>query len=106
MIGAEAVEDKLKYIDEAADHLGKWVPAEHLHDFEELVKVLLEVMLQSPRFLYHVERQKGDGNWWPVDVHTLANRVSFVIWGTPPDQELFELAVSVTFCDYIGPKTF
>ncbi|MEE2641173.1 MAG: DUF1592 domain-containing protein [Planctomycetota bacterium] len=63
-------------------------------DFKELVKVLLEVMLQSPRFLYHVERQKGDGNWWPVDVHTLANRVSFVIWGSPPDQELFELAVS------------
>lgn len=62
--------------------------------FSEAVEFLVEAMVQSPRFIYQVERQRGDGTLWDVDAHTLANRISYVAWGRPPDQELFDLAVS------------
>ena len=35
------------------------------------VRHVVEAMLQSPRFLYRVEQQKGDGSRWPTDAHEL-----------------------------------
>jgi hypothetical protein len=34
-------------------------------DYEEAVRYILEAMLQSPRFIYLVENQHGDGTPWP-----------------------------------------
>lgn len=63
-------------------------------DFEEAVRYLIEAMLQSPRFIYRIENQKGDGTAWPVGEYELASRMSYLIWGAPPDKELMGAAES------------
>ncbi|WP_197533656.1 DUF1592 domain-containing protein [Symmachiella dynata] len=61
-------------------------------DYEEAVRYLIEAMLQSPRFMYRVENQQGDGTAWPVGGYELASRLSYILWGGPPDKELFRAA--------------
>lgn len=61
-------------------------------DFAEAVGMVLEAMLQSPKFIYRIENQVGDGTWWPVDEYELANRISYIVWGAPPDDELLQAA--------------
>ncbi|QDT16312.1 DUF1592 domain-containing protein [Alienimonas californiensis] len=55
---------------------------------EEALGLVLEAMLQSPRFLYRIETQRGDGTTRPVTGHELANRLSYTLWGAPPDAAL------------------
>ena len=61
-------------------------------NFEEAVGLVLEAMLQSPRFVYRMENQRGDGTVWPVNDHELASRLSYIIWGAPPDEALYQAA--------------
>lgn len=61
-------------------------------DIDEAVAFVVEAMLQSPRFLYRVERQRGDGSRWPVSQHELASRLSFILWGAGPDTALLKAA--------------
>jgi hypothetical protein len=56
-------------------------------------------MLQSPRFLYRVENQRGDGTPWPVSDYELASRISYTIWGGPPDEPLYKDAEAVRLHD-------
>ena len=58
----------------------------------EVAGLLIEAMLQSPRFLYRVERQRGDGMAEPVGDYELASRMSYMIWGGPPDESLSRAA--------------
>jgi mono/diheme cytochrome c family protein len=61
-------------------------------DFAEAVSYIIEAMLQSPRFIYLIENQRGDGSTWPVGEYELASRISYIVWGGPPDQELIRAA--------------
>ena len=61
-------------------------------DYKEAVRYQIEAMLQSPRFIYRIENQRGDGTEWPVGNYELASRMSYIIWGGPPDQELLRAA--------------
>ena len=63
-------------------------------DFQEAVSLIINAMLQSPRFLYRIENQRGDGTRWPVTEHELASRISYILWGAPPDQRLLKAAES------------
>ena len=58
----------------------------------EATAAIIEAMLQSPRFLYRMERQRGDGSAQPLDEFELASRMSYMIWGGPPDARLFQAA--------------
>ena len=58
--------------------------------FDEAVRRIVEAMLQSPRFLYRVERPRQPGE--PVSDHELASRLGYAVWGGPPDAALAELA--------------
>ncbi len=60
--------------------------------YDEAVGHIIEAMLQSPRFLYRVENQRGDGSLWPATQHELASRLSYIIWGGPPDHALLRAA--------------
>ncbi len=60
--------------------------------FKDAVGYILEAMLQSPRFIYRVENQRGDGTAWPVSEYELASRMSYILWGAPPDEELMRAA--------------
>ena len=62
-------------------------------DLDEATALIIEAMLQSPRFLYRVERQRGDGSQEPLDDFELASRLSYIVWGAPPDEPLFRAAV-------------
>lgn len=57
-------------------------------DFRESTSFIIEAMLQSPRFVYRIENQPGYGSEWPVSQHELASRMSYIIWGSPPDETL------------------
>jgi hypothetical protein len=51
-------------------------------DFANGVRLVVQAMLQSPKFLYIVE---GPG---ALTQHQLAARLSYFIWGSPPDAQL------------------
>ncbi len=65
--------------------------------FELSVGTALQAVLTSPHFLFRVEL---DGNSEGVDPHRLlngwelANRLSYFLWSSMPDEELFSLAES------------
>ncbi len=59
---------------------------------KEAVGYIIQAMLQSPRFIYRIENQRGDGSSWPVDDYELASRLSYIIWGASPDEELMRAA--------------
>lgn len=61
-------------------------------DFDEAVAHVVEAMLQSPKFLYRMERQVGDGRSRLVSDHEMASRLSYALWGGPPDAELYNVA--------------
>jgi len=56
--------------------------------FNDGARVVVEAMLQSPNFLFHVEAGV-DGKYADYDV---ASRLSYLLWNTMPDDALFEAA--------------
>ncbi|MBD3673860.1 MAG: DUF1592 domain-containing protein [Planctomycetaceae bacterium] len=61
-------------------------------NFEEAVGFILQSMIQSPRFIYIMERERGLGESRIVTGYELANRLSYIIWGGPPDKPLLDAA--------------
>jgi hypothetical protein len=57
--------------------------------FEEALKAGVVAVLCSPRFLYLSSAPSGDA-------HALATRLSYFLWSSMPDDELFELAEAGT----------
>ena len=63
--------------------------------FEAGVRSALEAILASPYFIFRMEKEPElakPGNAYRVADIDLASRLSFFLWGTPPDQELLALA--------------
>jgi hypothetical protein len=59
-------------------------------DYLRGAQIVVEVMLQSPNFLFRVERGRG-GPWRSYE---LANRLSYFLWDTMPDDELIRNAAA------------
>lgn len=59
--------------------------------FDEGMRYMVEAMLQSPRFVYRLEDQRGYGTM-PVRGFELASRLSYITWGGPPDKALLKAA--------------
>ncbi len=65
--------------------------------FEAGVRTALEAILASPHFIFRLEAQPegvGEGESYELDDMALASRLSFFLWGAPPDDELVQLARS------------
>jgi hypothetical protein len=63
--------------------------------FEAGVQTALQAILASVHFIFRVEEQPADaraGSTFRIADTDLASRLSFFLWGTPPDAELAELA--------------
>jgi hypothetical protein len=66
--------------------------------FEGGVRTALEVILASPHFIFRLEREPSDApargpyRAYRVSDIDLASRLSFFLWGEPPDHELLTLA--------------
>ena len=63
--------------------------------FEQGVRVALEAILVSPHFLFRIENDKDPNN--PAASHRvgdyeLASRLSYFLWSSMPDEELFRVA--------------
>jgi hypothetical protein len=66
-----------------------------LGGFEAGIRTALEAILSSPHFIFRLEEVPASAR--PGDRHRiadidLASRLSFFLWGRPPDTELLELA--------------
>jgi hypothetical protein len=63
--------------------------------FEESIKLALNAVLVSPHFLFRVEMDqetKDPQGIYLVNEYELASRLSYFLWSTMPDEELFTLA--------------
>ena len=58
------------------------------------LRLVAEAMLQSPNFLYRVElgETAEPGEATPLTSYEMASRLSYAIWGSMPDDELFQAA--------------
>jgi hypothetical protein len=58
------------------------------------LELVVESMLQSPSFLYRVElgEPAEPGEVTPLTSYEIASRLSYTIWGSMPDDELFRAA--------------
>jgi hypothetical protein len=64
-------------------------------DFEEGVRMALQALMASPKFLFRLEEVPATvrpGQNYRISEYALASRLSFFIWGSGPDQELLKLA--------------
>jgi hypothetical protein len=57
--------------------------------FEQAVGSAIEAMLQSPRFIYRIEDQRESDS---VEGYEMAVRMSYLLWGASPDEELYRAA--------------
>ncbi len=65
------------------------------YDFSNGIQLVIQATLQSPWFLYRVEFGMPDpteGNIVELNPYEIASRLSFLIWGSMPDDELFRAA--------------
>jgi hypothetical protein len=64
--------------------------------FRDGVRLLVEALLQSPQFLYRTELSNAAGadGLIQLDSWEMATRLSYFLWGTMPDQALFEAAAA------------
>src|SRR6185369_15173079 len=79
--------DRLIKLFEMADKEGE--------SFENSVKLALEAVLVSPHFLFRGELQphpRDPNSIHPIDEFALASRLSYFLWSSMPDDELFALA--------------
>ncbi len=59
---------------------------------EDAVKLALKTVLVSPSFLYRIESIRGETKPYEISQHEMAVRLSYFLWATMPDGELFKLA--------------
>ncbi len=63
--------------------------------FEGGVRLALQALLASPHFIFRMEEVPDGvrpGEIYEISDADLASRLSFFLWGAPPDQELIDLA--------------
>jgi hypothetical protein len=67
-------------------------------DYPGAIKIMLEGILQSPSFLYHWEGGPAapvlEGKVIRLSDYENASRLSYFLWGSMPDQTLFDLAAA------------
>jgi hypothetical protein len=60
-------------------------------DHEAAVKESLMGILVSPNFIFRIERDEPGGGSHRIGDYELASRLSYFLWSSMPDEELFEL---------------
>ncbi|RUL82316.1 DUF1592 domain-containing protein [Tautonia sociabilis] len=68
--------------------------------FERAVQIALTGVLVSPRFLYLVEPEEAPGDR-PLNDFELASRLSYFLWSSMPDAELFREARAGTLREHL-----
>jgi hypothetical protein len=63
-------------------------------EFESAIALSLRAVLVSPRFLFLSDPANGSSDVRRADSYTLASRMSYFLWGSMPDELLFDLAAA------------
>ncbi|MFT6179247.1 MAG: cytochrome c553 [Akkermansiaceae bacterium] len=61
-------------------------------DFGQALRAPLTALLINPRFLFRAEHDEPGKDEWPLNDFELATRLSYFLWSSMPDHELFQLA--------------
>ncbi len=75
--------------------------------FEQSIGLAVQAVLVSPHFLYRIELDPGQGNAAAVrtlNEHELATRLSYFLWSSMPDDELFRRAEAGTLRRDLEPQ--
>ena len=84
--------------DEVEQLMAFWTQADAAgHTFNESLKLTLQTVLASPQFLFRMESEPQPGekeNIHTLDDYELASRLSYFLWSSMPDEELFNLAAA------------
>ena len=59
---------------------------------EQAIRLAIESILVSPNFLFRIERDRGDAGSYQISDYELASRLSYFLWSSMPDEELFQRA--------------
>lgn len=62
--------------------------------FEESMKLALRGVLVSPKFLFRIEHPSSSKGIQRLGSYEMASRLSYFLWSTMPDEELFALAAA------------
>src|SRR5690606_36975761 len=62
------------------------------NDFEPAILFAIRSVLVSPRFLFHYEPPNNSSNEQLLDQYSIANRLSYFLWGGMPDERLIDIA--------------
>ncbi len=74
-----------------------------LEPFAAGVRLAIETVLQSPHFIYRVEISNDvAGGVIPLGEYELAQRLSYFLWNSMPDDELFDAAADASLADADG----
>ena len=90
----------LKFVQIGIDDGGKFA-------FEKGIKLACQAVLTSPYFLFRGEIQPEPDNpdaTYRIDEYSLASRLSYFIWSTMPDEELFKHATESTLRKNLRPQ--
>ena len=68
-------------------------------DHDGAIRAMLARILVAPSFLYRLEKPVETTEAAPLDDYEMANRLSYFLWSSPPDQELMELAAAGKLSD-------
>jgi mono/diheme cytochrome c family protein len=71
------------------------IAADSGQSFEAGIRQAMVAVLASPRFLFRIEEavpSPVDAPYATLDEYALASRLSYFLWSSMPDQELFDLA--------------
>jgi mono/diheme cytochrome c family protein len=60
--------------------------------FESATRFALKAVLVSPNFLFRAEQDHPVRDAYPINDYELASRLSYFLWSSMPDEELFQLA--------------
>jgi hypothetical protein len=84
--------------DRTLDRLTAFAEATYVRtdrSFEEGVSQAMIAVLASPRFLFRIEQaspERADDPYPQLDEYSMASRLSYFLWSSMPDRELFDLA--------------
>jgi hypothetical protein len=62
------------------------------NDFEPAILFAIRSVLVSPRFLFHFEPPNNSSGEQLLDQYSIANRLSYFLWGGMPDELLMDIA--------------
>jgi hypothetical protein len=71
---------------------GRDADPESATSFDDGMSLVIEAMLQSPRFLYRIELGTGTDEVRRIDPYEIASRLSYTLWNSTPDEALYEKA--------------